>query len=156
MLRRLILVLQDIKQWFDRSLTRNINLKCFNSFIASYPFQEFSTGLLAIDIVTKFITVFPLNSKSADDVLVGIKEAFNTMGKSPDVLYTDDEGSFHSKQAEQFYKEKSIEHLITRGHAPYAERAIRTIKAMIYKRIEKQPDAKWYSAEIRSLSLIHI
>ena len=61
--------------------------------------QEFTTGLLVIDIFTKFITVVPLKSKLADDVLVGIKEAFSTMGKSPDVLYTDDEGSFHSKQA---------------------------------------------------------
>ena len=106
-------------------------------FINDLEDQEFTTGLLVIDIFTKFITVVPLKSKLADDVLEGIKEAFNTMGKSPDVLYTDDEGSFHSKQAEQFYKEKSIEHLITRGHAPYAERAMRTIKAMIYKRIEK-------------------
>lgn len=160
---------QDVKQWFDRSFTRKTNLKGYNSFIANYPFQEFqmdlffindledqefTTGLLVIDIFTKFITVVPLKSKLADDVLVGIKEAFSTMGKSPDVLYTDDEGSFHSKQAEQFYKEKSIEHLITRGHAPYAERAIRTIKAMIYKRIEKQPDAKWYSPEILSNALV--
>ena len=123
-------------------------------FINDLEDQEFTTGLLVIDIFTKFITVVPLKSKLADDVLVGIKEAFSTMGKSPDVLYTDDEGSFHSKQAEQFYKEKSIEHLITRGHAPYAERAIRTIKSMIYKRIEKQPDAKWYSAEILSNALV--
>ena len=51
-------------------------------------------------------------------------------------------------------QEKSIEPLITRGHAPYAKRAIRTIKSMIYKRIEKQPDAKWYSAEILSNALV--
>ena len=116
--------------------------------------QELTTGLLAIDIFTKFITVVPLKSKIADDVLEGIKEAFSTMGKSPDVLYTDDEGSFYSKQAEQFYNEKSIEHLITRGHAAYAERGIRTLKSMIYKRLEKQPDAKWYSAETLSNALV--
>ena len=116
--------------------------------------QEFTTGSLAIDIFTEIMTVVPLKSKLADDVFVGIKEAFSTMGKSQDVSYTDDERSSHSKQAEQFYKEKSIDHLVTRGHAPYAERAIRTIKSMIYKRIEKQPDAKWYSAEILSNALV--
>ena len=81
---------QDVKQWFDKSFTRKTNLKGFNSFIANYPFQEFqmdlffindlenqefTTGLLAIDIFTKFITVVPLKSKLADDVLTGIKEA---------------------------------------------------------------------------------
>ena len=57
-------------------------------------------------------------------------------------------GSFHSKQAEEFYKKHNINHIITRGHAPYAERAIKTIKNMIYKRLESKPDAKWYSTEI--------
>ena len=57
------------------------------------------------------------------------------MGKPPDILYTDDEGSFHSKEAEEYYKNNKINHLITRGHATSAERAIRTIKDMIYKRI---------------------
>jgi len=93
--------------------------------------------------------LFHQKTKAADDVLDGInKNAITDMGKPPDILYTDDEGSFHSKPAEEYYKNNKINHLITRGHATYAERAIRTNKDMIYKRIANTPDAKWYSPEI--------
>ena len=64
------------------------------------------------------------------------------------MLHTDDEGSFNSKEAVKFYKDKHIKHIITRTHANYAERGIRTIKHMIYKRIDKLPDEKWYSHKI--------
>jgi hypothetical protein len=93
--------------------------------------EEYNTGLLLIDIFTKFATVVPVKSKQADDILEAIKQGFENMGKLPEMLYTDDEGSFHSKQAVSYYRENKIKHLITRTHAPYAERAIRTIKAML-------------------------
>ena len=70
------------------------------------------------------------------------------------MLHADDVGAFHSKQAEEYYKDNQIKHLITRGHAPVAERAIRTIKDLIYKRIDASPGAKWYSAEILSKALV--
>ena len=63
------------------------------------------------------------------------------MGKKPEVIYSDDEGSFNSKQAQEYYKNENITHMITRGHAPVAERAIRTIKNMLYKRMEAKPDS---------------
>lgn len=123
-------------------------------FINDLSNQEYTTGLLMIDIFTKFISIVPLKTKLADDVLNAIKKAITNMGKLPDILYTDDEGSFRSKQAEEYYKNNQIKHLITRGHATYAERAIRTIKDMIYKRIANSPDAKWYSSEILSKALV--
>ena len=70
------------------------------------------------------------------------------MGRNPFMLYTDGEGSFNSKEANKFDKGKHIKHIITRGHANYGERAIRTIKQMIYKRIDKMPNEKWYSHNI--------
>ena len=86
-----------------------------------------------IDIFTKFISVIPLKTKLSDDVLDAIKEGISNMGKTPFMLYTDDEGSFNSKEANKFYKDKHTKHIITRGRANYGERAIRTIKNMIYK-----------------------
>ena len=106
--------------------------------------EEFNTGLLIIDVFTKFATVVPVKSKRADDILETIKQGFKSMGKLPEMLYTDDEGSFHSKQAVAYYRENKIKHLITRTHAPYAECAIRTIKAMLYKRLEAKPREPWY------------
>ena len=160
---------QDVKDWFDKNLVRKNNLKGYNSYTANYPYdeyqmdlffindledQEYQIGLLMIDMFTKFLTVVPVASKQADTILEAIKHGFKNMGKLPELLYTDDEGSFHSKQAEAYYKENDIKHLVTRGHASYAERAIKTIKSMIYKRIEAKPDAKWYSPEILSNALV--
>jgi hypothetical protein len=154
---------QDVKDWYEKQFIRKTNLKGYNSYIANFPHeeyqmdlffindlenQEFKVGLLMIDIFTKFITVVPLKTKLADDVLDAIKECMSNMGKSSFILYTDDEGSFNSKEAVKFYKDKHIKHIITRTHANYAERGIRTIKHMIYKRIDKLPDEKWYSHKI--------
>jgi hypothetical protein len=95
------------------------NLKGYNSYIAKYPHheyqadlffindledQEYTIGLLMIDIFSKFLTVVVVKSKAAEDILNAIKEGFDNMGEYPEMLYTDDEGSFHSKQAEEFYK----------------------------------------------------
>jgi len=159
----------DVKHWFETSFTRKTNLRGYNSYIADYPHheyqmdlmlindlenQDYTIGLLMIDIFAKYMTVVPLKNKIADHVLEGIKKAIDNMGKLPEMLYADDEGSFHSKQAEEYYKDNHIKHLITRGHATYAERAIRTIKDMIYKRIAKSPESKWHTPEILSNALV--
>ena len=161
--------LQDVKDWFAKNFVRKTNLRGYNSYVANYAHQEYQIdlffindledqdykiGLLVVDIFTKFMTVVPLKNKMADHMLEGIKEAFSSMGKLPEMLYTDDEGAFHSKQAEEYYKDNQIKHLITRGHAPVAERAIRTIKDLIYKRIDASPGAKWYSADTLSKALV--
>ena len=98
--------------------------------------------------------VVPAKSKQAGDLLGAIEDGFKNMGKLPEVLCTDDEGSLHSKQAVAYYRENKIEHLITRTHAPYAERAIRTIKAMLYKRLEATPGEPWYGPEVLSNALV--
>ena len=157
-----------MKKWFNQKFgwkTKQLQI----SYVAHYAYQEYqmdlffmpesdgeeyNTGLLLIDIFTKFATVVPVKSKQAEDILASIKKGFENMGKLPEVLYTDDEGSFHSKQAVAYYRENQIKHLITRTHAPYAERAIRTIKAMLYKRLEAKPGEPWYGAEVLSNALV--
>jgi hypothetical protein len=58
------------------------------------------------------------------------------MEAKPYTIYSDEEGAFVSNKIQQFFKHEDIRHLVTRGHAPYAERTIRTIKNMVYKRVE--------------------
>ena len=43
----------------------------------------------------------------------------------------------------QYFENENIRHLTTLGHAPVAERQIRTIKDMIYKRIEHTKKEWW-------------
>ena len=166
--------LEDVKKWFNQKFARKTRptrktRPIQNSYIANYAYQEYqmdlffmpdsdgedyNTGLLLIDIFTTFATVVPVKSKQADDILEAIKQGFKNMGKLPEMLYTDDEGSFHSKQAVAYYRDNKIKHLITRTHAAYAERAIRTIKAMLYKRLEAKPGEPWYGPEVLSNALV--
>ena len=163
------ITMEDVKKWFNNNFVRKTNLRGFNSFIAHHPYQEYQIDLffmpesdgkeyqqaiLMIDVFSKFMTVVPLKLKQADAVLEAIKQGIENMGKKPEIIYSDDEGSFNSKQAQQFYENENITHLITRGHAPFAERAIRTIKNMIYKRMETKPESNWYDPEVLSNALV--
>jgi hypothetical protein len=82
------------------------------------------------------MTVVRLNSKQDGDVAAGILECLTKMKGSPKFIYTDDEGSFSSNAVNDILRGKKIEHIVSRNDAPVAERAIRTFKSMMYKRID--------------------
>ena len=162
------ITLKDVKAWFDKSFVRKKNLKGFNSYIAQHPHeeyqmdlflindlddQEYGIGLLMIDIFSKYMTVVPLKSKQTADLLAGIKEAFQNMGRKPEVVYTDDEGALNSKEIQGYFKHENIKHIVSRGHAPVAERAIRTFKALLYKLVESGESGQWHVAVPKALTL---
>ena len=93
-------------------------------------------AMTCIDIFTKFATVVPIRSKKPDDYLAGFMECMNKMGKKPKFILSDDEGALNSNIIQTYLKEQGIKHIVTRTHAHYAERMIRTLKAMLYKRID--------------------
>ena len=140
----------DVKHWFQKNVERKTNLKGYNLFIADKPFQEFQIdlfflpdrkedaigGLLLIDISTKYVGVIPLYSKLPNEILEALKKGFEKMGGKPETTYSDNEGSFNANIVKKYLEENNVRQLFTMGHAAYAERAIRTIKGMIYKRVE--------------------
>ena len=70
------------------------------------------------------------------------------MGKTPEIIYTDDETSWSSNALVEYFKENNIKHYITRAHASFAERMIRTFKDMLYKRIDggtKKENPQWHT-----------
>ena len=159
---------EDIKDWFNKNFIRKTNLRGYNSFIASEPYEEFQMdlffindldnqdykiGLLMVDIFSKYMTVVPVKTKQPDDILQAIKDGIDNMGGKPLVFYTDEEGSFTSKLVKNYFLDNHIQHIITRGHAAVAERSIRTIKDLIYRRIEDNPEAKWTDAKILANAL---
>ena len=117
-------------------------------FINDLENQDVKIGLLMIDIFSKYMTVIPLKTKQPNDVLEGIKQGIKNLGEKPLSIYSDDEGSFNSKEVKQYFLDNHIQYIITRGHAPVAERGIRTIKDLIYRRIDKAPGSQWSSNEI--------
>ena len=78
--------LEDVKKWFAKNLSRKIQLKGYNSFVAREAHQEYAMdffffedvseeannkqqfGLLAVDQFSKCSQVVPLASKQTDDV----------------------------------------------------------------------------------------
>ena len=153
----------DIVDWYERHVDQKKNLRGENSFIATHPYEEFqmdlmflsdlkdkeySSALLIIDIFTKYCVLIPVKTKQNIDVYTAILEGLTKMKGYPETIYTDDEGSFHSNNINEFYKKHNIRQIITRAHAPVAEATIRTIKRMIYDRIGNQPDKSWHDVDI--------
>ena len=44
--------------------------------------QKFRAGLVCIDVLSKFAVVVPIKSRDAPDVIAGVMEALNKMGKN--------------------------------------------------------------------------
>jgi len=153
--------LDDVKKWFESNIGSKTQLKGYNSFIVNGAYKEYQIDLfffqdleketnkkqpyamICIDIFTKFLHVVPIKTKQPDDVLDGIKQCITTMQAKPDTIMSDEEGSFLSNKVQHYFKEEEIKHIVTRNHPAFAERAIRTIKQMIYRRVEAQSNPIW-------------
>ena len=153
----------DIQAWFKKNIERKTQLKGYNSFIASEPKQEyqmdlffmnylkdpeFNIGMLMVDIFTKFVSIIPMQANNAPAILEAMKDAITKMSGKPQTLFTDDEGGLNTPLIQTYLKDHGIRHIVTRSHAAVAERTIRTIKAMIDKRIESAKkrdnhDTRW-------------
>ena len=123
-----------------------------NNFICSYRskgrvsdwFSFFWIGddkyigaLFCIDIFTKYATAIPIKNKQPEELLNALTFAIDEMGGKPKTIYSDNEGSFHSKLLTEYFNNNNIRFLATNTHAAYVERLIRTIKSYIYKRVER-------------------
>ena len=152
----------DVKKWKDTQTVQKHNLRGYNSFVVDKPFEEFQMDLafffdlnketddktyagmlLMVDIFTKFTTAVLVKSKQIPDIVEAIKEDIKKMGGKPQTIYSDNEGAFVSNEIQKCFKDNNIRHITTLTHAPVAERQIRTIKSMIYQRVEKTRQ-KWY------------
>ena len=147
------ITMADVKAWFEKNIDRKKPMSGFNSFIAPYAHyeyqidlffitnndlknQKFNVGMVVIDIFSKYLVIVPIKSKLQDDVLAGLIEGINKMGKKPELIYSDDEGSLNSNVIKEYIEEQGMEIHRTRTHPAFAERAIRTVKDMLFKRVE--------------------
>ena len=101
------------------------------------PRKKYMPGLIMVDTFSKYCAiVILLGGKTTVSVATGLMEALNKMGcykddnHLPETIYSDNEPALTSKAMQEWFVEKGIRHLTTQGHAPVAERTIRTIKAI--------------------------
>ena len=152
-----------MKKWKERNTERKTNLRGFNSFVVDKPFEEFQMDLafffdlnketndktylgilLMVDIFTKYTAVVLIKTNTIPDILEAIKECLKKMGGQPETIYSDNEGAWSvGTLIDKYFQQEKIRHIITRSHAPVAERQIITIKSMVYQRVEKT-NRKWY------------
>ena len=105
-------------------------------FINDLKDQTFRVGMLMIDIFDKFMHVVAIKGKNEEDLASGMIECLHKMGKKPKIIYTDDEGAMNKEAIQTYLQEQNIEHHRTRAHPNFSERAIRTFKDLLYRRVE--------------------
>lgn len=158
----------DIKQWKEENVERVKPLTGFNSYVAPEPRHEFQVdlfnysfmqreklnlskqkgrkytagidhyGLLAVDSFTKFVHVEPIDRKKVSSWKKALEAIFKKMG-TPKCIYADSDASLLATDMSAYLKKKGIELITTKRHASIAERTIRTIKAELDAKIEKNP-----------------
>ena len=145
------ITMADIDNFFRENVEQKKQIRGRNTFIAPEPFyefqfdlffindlqnQKFNVGAIMIDVFSRFMAVVPIKNKNEANIASGILEGFNKMGGKPKILYTDDEGALQKEAIQKYLNEEGIQHHRTRAHANFSERAIRTSKDMLYKRVE--------------------
>jgi len=93
-------------------------------------------GLLLVDIFSKFCKVVPIETKTIPEFIEALKTGINDMGGKPESIYCDGEGAIGSNEMKAFLADENIRLIQTRRHASVAERHIRTIKDLLFKRME--------------------
>ena len=100
--------------------------------------------LLAVDTFTRKVAAVPLASKTAPAAAAAWQQIVQALG-IPSYVYTDDGSEFKAefKQKLDYF---DTDKLVSRGHAYFAERAIRTIKEALVRRISAGLVARnrWY------------
>ena len=111
-----------------------------------YPY-----GRLAIDNFTKYMWIIPIENKETPELIRAMGEIVKIMGK-PKKIYSDYEpGMENSIEFPKWLEDHNILHIVTRSHANTAERAMRTFKDLLTRRIENkeiEPGEVWYSDNI--------
>ena len=144
------IAMNDIDKFFKDNVEQKKQLKGYNSFVAPHanyeyqidlffindvPDQKFKVGMICIDIFTKYMVVVPISSKKEGDVASGLLECLHKMTVTPKIIYTDDEGALQTEAMTKYFIENNIKHDITRTHAWFAERAIKTFKDALYNEL---------------------
>ena len=159
---------KDVDQWFLTSYLTEGSKKPekskFNSFVPNEPLhvtqvdlfkysfnqkldkddlkiwkkQPPPYGLIGIDAFTKQVHVVPMENKTAVDWKRGVNDIVSVLGK-PKIIMTDPDSSITSNEMDVWFRDnKDIQHVMTRRHAVFAEKAIRFFKKKMNQKVSKE------------------
>ena len=145
------IAMTDVEEFFRKNVEQKKQLRGYNRFVSPHPFFEFQVdlffindlekqnyrvGMTIIDTFSRYMVIIPIKSKGEGDVAAGLIEGLNKFEKRPQIIYSDDEKALSTDAIQKYLKDEGIYHHITRGHANFSERAIRSFKDALYKRID--------------------
>ena len=101
--------------------------------------------LIIIDCFTKKLWMFAIPDKQCKTVLEKFKNLFSQIDERPRKLQTDKGTEFLCSEIGAFFKANNVLHYITHSDkkCAIAERAIRTIKGLLYKMMEHRNTYNW-------------
>ncbi len=150
---------EHVKAFLDKQEIRQTQKRRGdNSFIPFAPREEYQFDLadfgasaekyryafVCIDSFSKMLNVVPIESKRPEECARALNVVIEKM-HAPQYAYTDDGGEFKGPFEERL-KYYSIEHIVTRAHASFAERVIRTLREGLNARLAgtKTPKTFWW------------
>ena len=115
-----------IDDLWDADLTDVSNLKKDNDNIHFL--------LIAIDVFSRYLWVVALKDKTHTSIIDGFKSIFD-LGRMPNRIRTDKGSEFRNRWVKAFFTKSDVKHYVTHNEtkANYAERVIRTLKALMYR-----------------------
>ena len=142
---------EDVKAYFETLRDRQDRpQRGYNSFVPQEPMHEVQVDLafmsafggkpypyllVAIDSFSKKVAAEPLKDRNATTTAAAMRKIIDKLG-IPAQVYSDDGGEF-KKEFKQLLHDFDIEKQVTRGHAFFVERVIRTIKEAILRRMSQ-------------------
>jgi len=112
--------------------------------------------LVVIDSYSKFLWTRPLKNKTALEVSKAMQSIISKANYSPKHINSDQGSEFYNKLFKKLMKKYDINHYSTYStkKAAIAERVIRTLKNLIYKKISIVGNHKWLNL-LQSLTAIY-
>lgn len=147
----------------EQKLTQDLRAPRKRSFLPQAPGQQyhadlimykgsrskkqaaFDLALVIVDPFTKKLSVYPLPNKSAESVSEAMGRAFYDLGGPPSFLVTDNGKEFQGGVRKLLSKLR-VTHIIRLRHPRFIDRAQRTFRTMLYKRIASvnEPNTNLY------------
>ena len=146
------ITMQDVDEFFRKNVEEKRKPRGYNSFIAPHnrhtyqvditwlrqvefeKVQKYKYAFTCIDVLSKYAVAVPLVEKS--DLVDEMPDVIRRMGGKPKLIFSDDDGVLRGKQFTDYVESEGIEVHRSRGQAQFVERFNRTLKDMIFKRVE--------------------
>ena len=98
--------------------------------------QKYTIALTCTDVLSKYAVAIPIRSKEAPGVIAGTMQAINKIGGKSRMIYTDDEKAIGGRLFKEYVEDEGTELCRTRGRPAFIEMWNRSLKDMIFKRVE--------------------